>query len=100
MIILSACTTVKEVPIVNDFKLSKELQEPCGKLPKLNAKVGDSLEVSILNNRAETSVVLDECSAKHQGVLQATGLKLTPAAKLSTWAKFKAKLPKPNKDTD
>lgn len=90
---LSACTT-RQVAVVNELKVSKQLQTPCGDLPKLNANAGEPLEKAVLLNRNESESVLADCKAKHQGVMQAAGLKLPSKDKLSRWDVFKAKLPK------
>jgi hypothetical protein len=80
---------------VNDIKVSKQLQTPCGKFPKLNAQAGEPLEKAVLVNRNESESVLADCDAKHQGVLQAAGLKMPSKDKLSRWEIFKVKLGKP-----
>lgn len=78
--------------------MANELQRDCDTLPKLQAKAGESLEAAVLNNRAESEVVLADCKAKHLGVLQAVGLKLPSKDMLSRWDVFKSKLPKVTKE--
>lgn len=89
---MSGCTTPVVVPVVNPLQVSKQLQESCKNLPKLENAVGKPLDEVVLQNRLDSEVVIADCYAKHQGVLTAAGLKLPSKDKLSRWELFKSKL--------
>lgn len=61
-------------PEVSDY-----LRTTCEALPKLVIEPGKEMRHAILANRAASELVLAECSAKHQGVLKAVGVKPLPA---------------------
>ena len=58
--------------------------------------VAKPLDEVVLQNRLDSEVVMADCSAKHQGVLTAAGLKLPSKDKVSRWEIFKSKLGKAN----
>lgn len=97
LLILSACTTIVRVPVINEIQVSEDLKKPCAELPLITAKAGSNLEEAVLLNRVESEAVLATCAAKHLGVLTAAGLKLKPS-NLTRWEIFKTKLPKFNKE--
>ena len=82
-------------------KISKELLEPCGKLPKLDAKAGEPIEEAVLRNRALSESAMELCSAKHVGVLTSVGVK--PTQLTSKWSTYLLRLqsliPKDLKET-
>lgn len=59
-------------------RISESLKEPCEPLPPLKvAPDSNDMRPAILENRAESGKVHEECAAKHRGVLRAVGA--TPA---------------------
>ena len=59
-------------------QISERLKEPCESLPPLKVEVDTKdMRPAILENRAESGKVHEECAAKHRGVLRAVGA--TPA---------------------
>ena len=88
LLALSACTTPVGIPIKP--KISKELLEPCGGLPKLDAKAGEPIEEAVLRNRALSESAMTLCSAKHVGVLTSVGVK--PTQLTSKWSTYLLRL--------
>lgn len=55
-------------------QISERLKEPCEPLPPLRvASDTKDMRPAILENRAESGKVHEECAAKHRGVLRAVG---------------------------
>lgn len=55
-------------------KISERLKEPCEPLPPLTiAADTKDMRPAILENRAASGAVHEECAAKHRGVLRAVG---------------------------
>ena len=79
LLMLASCgtTTPQQAQPVTP-QISERLKEPCDPLPPLKvAEDTKDMRPAILENRAESGKVHEECAAKHRGVLRAVGA--TPA---------------------
>lgn len=81
LLMLASCgATTPQQPPAEPLtpKISERLKEPCEPLPPLKvAEDEKDMRPAILENRAESGKVHEECAAKHRGVLRAVGA--TPA---------------------
>lgn len=60
--------------------ISEQLRQPCAPLPPLEVEPGtQDMRPALLANRAAADRVHQDCTLKHQGVIQAVGA--TPAAR-------------------
>ncbi len=80
LLILASCSaTTQQTPAQPVTpRISEHLKEPCEPLPPLRVTPdAKDMRPAILENRAESGKVHEECAAKHRGVLRAVGA--TPA---------------------
>lgn len=88
---LCACSTVKTEPVKP--QISDTLRAACEPLPTLRAEAGQDMRQALLQNRAESVLVHEQCAARHRGALAAVGVSpVTTVAKPSRWAEFDAML--------
>jgi len=85
---LCACSTLKTEPVKP--QISDTLRAACESLPALRAEAGQDMRQALLQNRAESVLVHEQCAARHRGVLAAVGVStVTPVAKPDRWDEFR-----------
>ena len=82
MLISSGCSMTPVAPPAQPVvpRISEQLRQPCEPLPPLTVDPGtQDMRPALLANRAEADRVHQDCTLKHQGVIEAVGA--MPAAR-------------------